>query len=163
MKPRCRIPVALPTALIVSIAGCYSYVPADPGRVPPRSDVRAVVTPDQAARLDPLLVQGERVVEGELLENGATDLLLLVPVSSDVRGARVETLHQRIRLSNADVVQLELRELDRTRTGLLIAGGAALVAGVLIRQLTGDSGGQTGGPGPNPPENRVPVGPRLRY
>lgn len=149
--------------LITSIAGCYSYVPAEPGRIPPRSDVRAYVTADQASRLDPLVVRGERVVEGELLENGAADLLLLVPVSRDIPGARVESLHQRVLVSSADIVQLELRRLDRTRTGLLIAGGAALIGGVLITQLTGDSGGGTVEPPPVPPENRIPVGLRVRF
>lgn len=149
--------------LIASIAGCYSYVPAEPGRIPPRSDVRAYVTAGQAARLDPLVVRDERIVEGELLENGAADLLLLVPVARDVPGARVESLHQRVLVSSADIVQLERRRLDRTRTGLLIAGGAALVGGVLITQLTGDSGGNTSMPGPSPPENRIPVGLRVRF
>lgn len=143
-------------ALALLLGGCFAYVPVDPGAVRPDDDVRARVSAARAAELDPLLMRDARVLEGRVLEAGG-DLLLEVPVASDLRGVRVETLHQRIRLPQQDVLELELRRFDRTRTALVLGSGLAVALAVVIHQLTRESGGDTQPPGPDPTELRIPL------
>jgi hypothetical protein len=85
-------------------------------------------------------------------------VLIQVPVAAQLHGARVETLHQRLRIPHDGIVELELRSLDRTRTGLVVGGGLAVLAGLVIRQLSRQTGGDSRRPGPNPPqEASIPI------
>lgn len=143
-----RAPTRLAFACL-ALAGCYSYRPVPSGAVPLDAQVRARLSAQQADRLGDVLPAGTRVLEGTVLESGGDALLLLVPVSSQLRGARVDVLNQRLRLSQSDIVELELKELDRGRTGLLVGAGAVALGAIVVAAIVETGGGD----GPEePPE-----------
>lgn len=150
---------ALLSAPIVLAAGCFAYQPTGPNEIRVNDDVRALLTSAQVGQLDPVFLKDGRTLEGKVVENGE-EVLIQVPVVSELRGARVQTLHQRVRIPRESIVDLQLRRLDRTRTGLLVGGGLALAAAIVVRELAGDSGGSSRRPNPDPP--RETVKPLLR-
>ena len=148
--------------LALAVAGCYTYVPARPGEVSPGTRVRVLLSEEEADRLSDVTWTRDRAVEGTLLEEENGELLLLVPVITQTRGIRVETLRQRIRLSPEDILLLERRELNRGKTVVVVGTGALIVGAVLANELWGGAN-----PGSEPPEAppqdaiiwiRIPVG-----
>jgi hypothetical protein len=129
--------------------GCYAYRPVSPEAVTLQADIRARLTEAQARELAAVLPNGDRVIEARVLEQQSDGFLLLVPVVTELRGARVETMHQRVMVPRSGLVEVEVRELDRVRTGVAIAAGAVVVGGVIAaiadRAVNPGSGG--GGPG----------------
>lgn len=142
--------------LLPFLGGCFAYVPVDVGQIQPEDDVRARLSASLAGELDPMLLRDARVLEGRVIETGGA-LIIEVPVVSDLRGSRVEALHQRVRVPITEITEAELRSLDRTRTGLFVGGGLAVTLAIVIHQLTRESGGDPRTPGPDPTELRVPV------
>jgi hypothetical protein len=122
-------------AILTLSAACYRYTPASVDAVPPDTDVRARLSAAEADRLSEYMPAESRVLEGKVLERNGDSILLLVPVLSELRGNRVQTLHQRLEVSRSGIVDLELRQLDRGKTGLIMAGGVAAVAAVVVNSV----------------------------
>jgi len=135
-------------ALAASL-GCYSYVPATLDAVPVGAKLRAVVSTEAELRLRDSLGLDLRALHGTLVERGDTRLLVEVRTGSGSRDFGGQPLYQRIALTPADVLRVDVRRMHRVRTGLLGAGlvGAAVwVAAAIgiLRPGTPDQGG--GGP-----------------
>ncbi len=143
-------------------AGCYTYRAADPAELQPSAEVRARLTPDEAVRLGSIVPVDQRFLEGTVVERNGDSLMLLVPVSSELRGVRIETLHQRVQLPVAGIASVDLKRLDRARTGLLIGGAAVAVAAATIAALNAGGSSERPNPGPGPGENRFVI-PLLRF
>jgi hypothetical protein len=144
------------------LAGCYHYTPAEVGDARPGSSVRLRVTDVQASRFAELMPVPTRTFEGRVVDASPDSLMLEVPISTDVRGVRIETIHQRMDFPRAGVLDTELRTLDGTRTALLGAGAVALIgialANTLVNAFRSDS--------PQPGEGNelvVPVFLRIRW
>lgn len=156
--------VAATVLLIPAAGGCYRYHSAATESVTVGMQVRARLSLRAAERIAEVVVatdEGGRVVEGRLLENERTSLVMLVPTAGGVMNSA--RLGQRLRLEPGDILELESKHLDRRRTGLLVGAGALITAAVVIRQLR-DSGE---GLGPNPRDGGptelvVPAWVRLR-
>lgn len=142
---RMRVAGLLPLLLLTT--GCYSYVPTAADTLRPGTDVRARLSPAGVATLAEAVPSAPRVVEGKVVERGDGGLLLEVPATTFERGVRLETLHQRVRIAEKDILEVELKRLDRGRTGLVVAGGVA-AAVVTFLQLRGDPGEGEQRPGP---------------
>lgn len=130
-------PVRALTLLVLAFAGCYRYVPADRTALTPGRDVRVRINEAESSRFATILPDGARLVEGTVIQNGADTLLLDVPVASNVLGSRVETINQRLDFSRAGIVDIELRQLDRIKTAIVVGGGGGLGLFVLIKGLQG--------------------------
>jgi hypothetical protein len=117
---------------------------------------------DELARLGSVLPAGGRVIEGEVLERAGGETLLLVPVTSEVVGARVETLHQRLLIPDGGIIEIESRRLDRLKTGLAVGAGAAVAGGIAAAALSGGFRSDRPGNGGTPPEMVIPVGFSIR-
>lgn len=126
---------ALAGCLCLLSTGCYAYRPVDFDQVRVDSDVRARLTAQQVDELNGVLQPGSRVVEGRVLEQDGSSYLLLVPVFAERRGSRMETLHQRLDIPRSGIVEVEMRELDRVRTGIAIGAGAVVLGAVVIGTL----------------------------
>lgn len=115
--------------LIALLAGCYSHAPVRPADAPAGASVRARVSATQAEALGALLGREDRVLHGRVVGPGdGGSLLLQVPAAGSGAGTRLE---QRVALPPGEIVELEVRTLDRLRTGglvgaLVLAGGAIL-------------------------------------
>lgn len=141
------------------LSGCYSYVPVRVDAVRPGESVRARLSEDALARLPGAVrEQGRRDVEGEVLDRDPQVLLLSVPAAARQQGFYVENLHERLRLGLGDVVEVERRQLDRSRTVLLVGAGASAVAAVALQTLSGSTGGNTiDRTNPGPSADRIPL------
>ena len=131
---------ALAATLLV-LSGCFSYIPARPGEVEPGLDVRARVSPTAGARIAPLLgATDARRLDGKLITNGADTIIVEVPTVMLDNREFGRTPNQRISIPRGDLIELEVRKMDRWRT-MGIVGGAAVVLGVaLTKALKGEAG-----------------------
>ncbi|MEZ4415970.1 MAG: hypothetical protein R3E10_09445 [Gemmatimonadota bacterium] len=144
-------------ALTLVYAGCYTYRPVELTDLAPRAEVRARISAAEAERLAEVLGGNERrELDGTVVETGATGLTLDVPVVSSVE-RRGEALNQRVSLTPNQVLEVELKELNRTRTGTVVALILGTGLAVFIAQLHGGPG-----EGPPPPGGEVDMRIPLR-
>lgn len=141
-----------------SMVGCYAYAPASLETIAPGETVRARLTPQARERLPAQVRGADGTLQGELLEHDDGGLTLFVPTAVRQEGFYAEDLHQRIMLSTADVVEVERRQLDRSRTYALIGVAGAAVVAVAIETLSGKTGGNTiDHTNPGPSASRIPL------
>jgi len=144
-------------AAFTVLSGCYTYSPAALIEVAPPQNVRARLAPAEAERLTEYTRSDTRSVEGEMLETGADSVMLLVEVNNRLRGDRVETFHQRVRVARAGILDLEIKELDRPRTYMAL-GGTTLAVGILLWNKIVEGGGSIRPDGRPPPDDtRLPL------
>jgi hypothetical protein len=122
-------------------SGCYTYIPARPGEIESGLDVRARVSPSAGARIAPLLgATDARLLGGKLITNGADTIIVEVPTIMLDNREFGQTPNQRISIPRGDLIELEVRKLDRWRTTGVV-GGAAIVLGItLTKALKGEPG-----------------------
>lgn len=140
------------TPVLLSL-GCYRYVPADTGSLRAGTEVRTRLSAAEAERIGELLQTNGRLLEGRLVEAEGDQLLLQVPVAYTQVGSRPGALHQRVGIPRSEIVEVELKQLDRKKTGALIAASAIVAGAVLYSQLSAEGGGygteEPGGGGVN--------------
>lgn len=136
---------------VVATSGCHTFQPVTVGELTPGTSVRARVTGAYADTLEALLQRDDaREIEGTVVSDAGSSVLLEVPVEQTLRGMRLSTLNQRVEIPTSAFVEVETKQLDRTRT-FAVAGAAAAVLGtIVVVQLSKESGGSTnpGGGGP---------------
>jgi hypothetical protein len=143
---------------ITAVSGCYSYTRVSPEAVTPGTGVRGHLSPVGASIVEEITGRATRTVDGSFVRSDADSIVFSVPIPRSSMELRSEALHQFIGIPKDQVVDLELRRLDRTRTYGLAAALGAVAAYVLIETLSGDSGSSGQGPGgPGTPENRIPL------
>jgi hypothetical protein len=126
----------------VMFVGCYTYSAIDPASAAPGMEVRARVSAATAAQLGPSLGMSDaRLLSGPVVQNDAEALTIKVPTAPIGTIGAQEGLFQQIPLNRRDVLELESRQLDRTRTGVAIGaafvGAAVLAATMLHGRSTG--------------------------
>jgi hypothetical protein len=125
----------------LALSGCYKYVPTRLDLTPVDERVRLVVSP--AGATDLAAVGGVDgavpTVEGRFagLEDGT--LLMRVPVGNGLMTPGAVSLDQMIRVPSEEIISIERREIDRARTGLLLAGalGGAVIVVLRIMEASG--------------------------
>ena len=139
-----RILPATSTLLLFTM-GCYVYVPLSPGSgLPPVGEqVRVEVTELEAVRLNlsEVLPDSPTTVQGELVSHEENAVEVLVRVIDFADRSRSRDMFQRIELDPAAIVRVTRRELSRSRTFVLLGGGAALVVSAILSGLGGEVGG----------------------
>jgi hypothetical protein len=116
--------------LSVVASGCYAHVPVSPDEVVPGTDVRVRVSAAEADRLEAEAGITDRTFRGEVLENGPTNLLLQVPVPANERfGGR---LYNRVSVPPQQLLEVEVRELDRPKTLLAVGAGVAVLTSAIV-------------------------------
>jgi hypothetical protein len=121
------------------LTGCYRYVPQRPGDIPAGTEVRVHLSSDGARRVTETYPYLTGSIEGRL-ERWANDVEMSFPVPA-TPGMVDRGLRNRIVIPQADVVGIDLKERDRTRTAALSAGLGALVAVTAIGIFGGVFGG----------------------
>jgi hypothetical protein len=153
-RPRRRsrirwVRVAVAFSVIVPATGCYHYTRVPVERVSEGQEVRVLLSESGVRELETLLLDHVRTMDrtliGDVLEVGPDRLLLAVPTAPQGGGLleRSRTLYQRTAVSRENMLDVELRQLDRGRTGLVAGGAAALFAGFLVYRFSGWFGGTT--------------------
>ncbi len=148
-----RASLALATVLLIAVSGCARWVPARVGEVPIGTDVRLRLSEEGTARLEELTGTRWAEISGRLLQ-WDSEVMVSAALRSAGVGANGNGLRQRLVVEEEDVVGVDVRELDRTRTGFFV-GGVALAAGAAIAwavvELVRGSGGASRGPPANVP------------
>jgi hypothetical protein len=148
----------------MALSGCYSYQPIEVSDIRPEMDIRARVSGAQSDALADVLGSDDRTVEGRVVENGSDEILLEVAAATAERRGRVETLNQRVRIPTTEVMTVDQKNVDQTKTTLLIAGGVAVAAVAVVAAITASSSSTTPGTGPGGPQDilipllRLPLG-----
>jgi len=146
--------------LMPLMIACYSYTPISPAAAPAGSEVRARITGAASDRVGPLLHSLDtRVLTGSVVENNAGAMVLQVPLGAMPNITEtIVPLQTRIPLAAADLVSLEQRRLDATRTTILIGGIVAGVAAGVAVALKAGGGAEPGkSPDEPPPIVRIPI------
>ncbi len=147
---------------VVATAGCHTFTPTRLSDVTPGQEVRVRVSGAWSDTLSAVLLTDDaRVVEGAVIDVSSNAAMLEVPVNTELRGMRMESVAQRIEVPAGEIVDVELKELSKARTfGAL--GAVGIVLGTLVvSQLNQDSGGQNP-PGGGGPEDAIVTFPLLR-
>ena len=127
--------------MALPLAGCFSYIPIEPGSVEPGLSVRARVSPGASSRIAPLLGSSDaRRLDGTFVTHAGDTLIVEVPtVMQDTREFG-RTPNQRVSIGRGELLELEVRKLDRVRTGIIAGATAAIAGSFLIKSLRGDPG-----------------------
>ena len=141
MKPawRQRCLAALCPVAAWSLAGCYTFASVQ-GTPPVGSDVRAVMTDEEALSVSRQTGQLSRSIDGRL--TGATDDSVVVSVvtyraGSEISGTR--QLRQSVVIDRDGIQAFQARELSAWRSGLAGVLAASAVYLVVDRVVTGGS------------------------
>lgn len=137
---------ALLVGAVGLLAGCYTYVPINAETATPPLRVRAFLSPEAADRVAPVMGGVQSSLDGRLVETSGRSFYLEVTSAQVQQGMRTETLSQRLLFAPEDIVSLQRRELDRTRTYLMVGAGAAAVGALIYAAISGEAGGTTGRP-----------------
>ncbi len=120
------------TALLLSaqlaLGGCYTYTRVEPGAVPTGSDVRVRVSEGVELKVGevPLREDGG-TVEGKVVRAPTADTLFCdVLLGTPGEGAASRGLRGTVSIPAGAVESVEVRRLDRVRTGGLVGGGLVL-------------------------------------
>ena len=144
--------VALGSSAIALVVACYRYVPASLAVVPSGSAVRATLSTEAQLALRDSLGLGRQTVQGTLVERDGDRLLLAVRTDAAGWRAGAPALYQRIAVTPRDVLQVEVKRLQRGRTaGLFAVLAAAATISVIELTRRGNPGTPPGGGG-GPPE-----------
>jgi hypothetical protein len=144
-----RVRAALGAAGAALTLGCYSYVPASLDVVPVGAEVRALLSTDAELALRDSLGVELRPLHGTLIDRQNDRLLLSVRAGVGSRALGSQPLYQRIGVTPRDVLRVDIRRLQRSKTvavALAIAGAAAFLAIEGIKVLRPGSPGGGGGP-----------------
>ena len=147
--------------LLLTVSGCARWVPAQLGTVPPGTDVRLRLSEDGAEQLEEMTGAGTTEVTGELVQ---WEPEVLVSTALGPSAMRLDPgLRQRLVLDPDNVVAIDVREVDRTRTGLLVGGVVAVAGSAIAWALVNIIRGSEGAP--TSPTTDVPQEPfvRLRF
>ncbi len=153
--------------LAASLLGaCYRNVPVELSEVTPGTPVRVhltAVAQDRMMRENPAGPRRESL-SGKFVRTTADSAVIGVESTVMEANVRTRTFYTDVPLLRQDLRLVERRVLDRRRTTLTTVGlGVAAVAAVLIAVEYGGSSTGTVNPGPGVPEQRIPLGIRLRF
>jgi hypothetical protein len=128
----------------VLFTGCYTYSPIEVAAATPGMDVRARVSAATAAQLGPSLGMSDaRLLSGSVVGKEGEGLTLKVAsVPAGTIGAP-EGLFQQILITRSELLELESRQLDNTRTRLAVATGVVGAVALAATILRGHSSGES--------------------
>ena len=154
LERRCK---ALLLAFVLPSVACFEYT-AVPVTAPPAvgHHVRIDLTPTGFDHLAETLGRdfphSGRRIDGDLVQANADQFVVAVRVCSTGAG-EANQLEQRIAVPVRDVVNLQVKTLDRQRTAYVAVGVGAAIVTLVAHYVRGTFGGTTTGSGPSaPPE-----------
>jgi hypothetical protein len=143
MNVRTRAYCILALFLSSTLGGCYTYAVMPVEQIPVGADVKARISGEEADRLTQELgSEQDRVIAGKLTDKQASDILLSVPKFVQHSSGPNSTVYQRVTIQKSSLFDVEVRRLDKWKTGGLMALAAALVSVIAIKQF-----GNNGNPG----------------
>jgi len=131
------------------LSGCYHYVPVETRAVTEGVSVRVHLTHVELVEaLESIPMDQRRVITGVVLGPQDGVLSLRREVVFGGSGRRPTSVYQVISIPMSAVGYIERQEISRSRTGLVLLGGGALLATMIVH-ITRDAGVTRG---PEPPD-----------
>ena len=129
-------------ALLLLSTGCFSYLPVTSASdVGPGISVRARISPTASAQIAPLLgATDARRLDGTLITQSADTLIVEVPIVIQDAREFGHTPNQRVSIARRDLIELEVRRIDRLRTGAVAGAAAVVIGSVLVSAMKSDGG-----------------------
>lgn len=140
-------------------ASCYSYQ-ALPETPSPGSSVRVRLTARGALEMSDVTDEARRTYEGDLVGAGRdTVTISMLQSRAQAEFDTRRTLRNHLAIPRTYVEALEQRTLSTAKTSLVIAGGAGLIAAIVVGLTSGGDGGSPDDGGQNGPVlTRIPLG-----
>ena len=132
--------------------GCYTYTPITLDAVPVGSEVRALLSTEREVALRDSLGVALHPLEGTLVDREDGRLLLSVRVGVGSRELGSQLLYQRVGITPQDVLRVDVRRLQRTKTVAFAVGIASAATLVTLAALGKLNPGSSDGGGGGPPE-----------
>src|SRR5690606_4997491 len=143
------------------LTACYTYVPVDLDGVPTGAHIQVHLREGTIRGSEELLaagipVRGRESVGGRLVQRDPDWLLLHVPLGVNPTGLSQPSIGQDVAINRSDVLAVETRELNRSRTALAVAAAAGATGGMLYAIMSNAI--RPSGPGPidDLDESRLP-------
>jgi hypothetical protein len=149
---------AFVATLVITLPGCYRYVPTELEATPPGTAARIVVTragSEQLREAMPTAVDGAPV-RGTFVEVDGNDAIFTVPVARRQEGMAQRSIEQRVQVPLGEIVSFERRELNKTTTAILVAGMAGFATAIVVAIAEARKGENPDGPGP-PDESVIEI------
>jgi len=115
------------------LAGCYSYVPVQPGTPGPGSFVRVEVNDQGASKLTSVLGPGVLQLNGLVLAQEDQTISMLVNTYQTTRNAELTGINDPVRLSIEQIRHVEQKQMSRARS--LLLGAAVLGGGLALTHI----------------------------
>jgi hypothetical protein len=123
-----RKQLALIGAGVLIASGCFTYMPAEFGTVPAGDDVRVHLTRQGIANLPELPTQKGPTLTGKLLSTDGEQLRVRAPVALQQDGLVTRPLGQEVMIPAGEVLLIERRVFNRTRSSIAVGVGAVALA-----------------------------------
>ena len=127
--------VALPTATVLFLTGCFSYMPIEVGAAAVGQEVRIQLRPTAGTELSSpgafSYSASGPMLEGTLTGKSADQLLVTVPIFGRQTGLFPNAAEGQVPISMGQITQIESRQLDGPKT-LVGVGGVLVVVTVLV-------------------------------
>jgi hypothetical protein len=147
----------IPVLLSLAAVGCHTYQPIALDEIQPSMAVRARLSAERAEAIARVHSIYGRELDGEVVESNSEELVILVPLRHSTGFRSEQSLAAPLGIPNQDVLEVELKKLDWTRTGALAVAGAALLGLIASQTMDGDGGGDDPGkPGGDPQDAIIP-------
>lgn len=150
-----RLPLTVVPLLGLGLAACVTYTPIPPDAPAPGDEIRVHLTLEETERLRDQTGRRVERLEGRIQPGApvADSLRMMVTWGAAWAGTPLEGRRDAITLPRSSVVEVERKEVSRSRTAVLGVAMAAVVV-MLFRSIGRDGDGQSGGlppDGPPPP------------
>lgn len=136
-------------SFLFATTGCFHYSPAPLSRLSEGDEVRVRLSEGGATRLRGgernQLAQVDRTVQGDLVRINGEFLMVSLPVAPRQAApyARFPEMYRRVAISLDDVLVVELKHLDRKKTGILLASAGVAFVAFVLNHFRGEFGGTT--------------------
>lgn len=148
-----HLPSVVAWCATLSTAGCHRYAPATVETVPEGARVRVLLSSEAEGRVRERYGIRRATPEGTLVaRNGDTLSLLFASVPASTTFG-TETLYQQVDLARADLLRVDVQQVDSFRTAVLVTAGVGAVTAIAVQVFRGGEPGSGNGDGTPPPES----------
>jgi len=143
--------------VLAATTGCYAYVPSSVDEIAPGTPVRVRLTAAEAGRLVDQRLTDARLLAGTLVQHDGEQLLVDTSVGRNDAERGLRSVVQRVSVPRRDVLEVERRQLDKGRTGIVVGAGAVALGVVIALQARGGQGTPDGPGGGTQESRRLPI------
>ena len=138
------------------LCGCFSYVQVPLDTIPVGEDVRVYVSRQGLAELPESTEHNGPILMGKVLREENERVVISVPVARREEGFFVSQIGQEVGVRRREIVQLEMRKLNRTNTALFVAG-TGLATAAVVYLIIDAAARPENQPPPGQEEFRIPL------